>query len=339
MKTGLIITTINKANTNLKNLDKLSHANKWNFIVIGDAKTPSNFKLKHGDYYELSMQKKLNFKFSKICPISNYARKNIGYLILAKNNNQIIVETDDDNYPKKNFFKQRSLIHKALEIKNKSWVNIYKIFLKKNINFIWPRGLPLDEILKSEIKISEMNKYKKYLLQQGVCDLNPDVDAIYRMYHKNLNIKFLDKKINLGNSLSTFNSQNTTWHISLLPLMYLPITCSMRCTDIWRSLVALRIMRENNFKILFHGPNVYQKRNKHNLCNDFFEEIPMYLNNKNIFKILENVRVKKGISNLSKNLNNCYKALIRAGFLQKKELTYIHAWNQDCKALLKKILY
>ena len=33
----------------------------------------------------IKKQKKLKFKFSKICPINNYSRKNIGYLIAFKN--------------------------------------------------------------------------------------------------------------------------------------------------------------------------------------------------------------------------------------------------------------
>ena len=56
---------------------------------------------------------------------------------------------------KKDFFKKRYLSHKASEIKNNSWVNIYDLFLKSNNNFIWPRGLPLDEISVSKVKISK----------------------------------------------------------------------------------------------------------------------------------------------------------------------------------------
>ena len=53
MKTSLIITTINKLNKNLKNFDKLSHDKNWNFFVIGDKKSPKNFNLKYGKYYNL----------------------------------------------------------------------------------------------------------------------------------------------------------------------------------------------------------------------------------------------------------------------------------------------
>ena len=167
MKTGLVITTINNFNKNLRNIDKLCLKNKWDFSVIGDAKTPKNFKLNYGHYYNIDKQKKLNFKFSKICPANNYARKNLGYLILAKNDNEIIVETDDDNYPKKRIFLKRILFHNTIEIKNKSWINIYKVFLKNKKIFIWPRGLPFDEILRSKPKLSKKENHKNSYFNKG----------------------------------------------------------------------------------------------------------------------------------------------------------------------------
>ena len=44
--------------------------------------------------------------------------------------------------------------------------------------------------------------------------------------------------------------------------MYLPVTCTMRCTDIWRSLIALKILNNEGKKILFFGTTMFQKRNK-----------------------------------------------------------------------------
>ena len=95
---------------------------------------------------------------------------------------ELIVETDDDNCPKKNFFNKKTLSHKVNEIKNKSWVNIYDFFLKKKNN-IWPRGLPLDEINSTKILISKKKLNKNFFLQQGVCEKNP-TDAIYRLINK-----------------------------------------------------------------------------------------------------------------------------------------------------------
>lgn len=141
-------------------------------------------------------------------------------------------------------------------------------------------------------------------------------------------------KVNLNKSLSPFNSQNTTWHKSLLPLMYLPVTCSMRCTDIWRSLIVLKIMRENGFNILFHGPNMYQDRNQHNLESDFFQEVPMYINNKHIYKLIDKIPIKRGRKNFFDNLFKIYKVLINNKFFHKSEMKYLTAWYIDCKKIL-----
>ena len=129
MKVSLVITTINLPNKNIKKFDKQCKKKKWSFLVIGDHKTPKKFKLNYGDFLSIHNQNYLKFSFSKKCPINNYARKNIGYLIAYKNNSDVIVETDDDNYPYNNFFEEKKLSHKAKVIKNKNeWINIYTAF-------------------------------------------------------------------------------------------------------------------------------------------------------------------------------------------------------------------
>ena len=257
MKTSLVITTINKLNKNIINYDQKTFKNNWKFIVIGDRKSPKNFKLKHGEFHKINDQKKLKFKFAKICPEDCYARKNIGYLLAIQNKSDVIVETDDDNYPKKRFFDSKYLEHDALEISNKGWINIYKIFLNKKLK-IWPRGLPL-RFLDDQIRLSKRVKNKFYI-QQGVCDGNPDVDAIYRLINQKINIKFKSNfSVSLGKSLSPFNSQNTVWFKKVFPLLYLPVTCTMRSTDIIRSLITLQIMKNMNKKILFLALQFFKK--------------------------------------------------------------------------------
>ena len=261
MKTSIVLTTINNPNVVTKKISKYSKRNKWKFIVIGDKKTPRSFKLNYGEFYSLKDQKKTDLKFANICPLNNYARKNIGYLIAMKSS-QVIIETDDDNIPNKYFF----------------------------------------------------------------------VDSIYRIANNNyININFKKKKISLGNSLSTFNSQNTTWFKHLFPLMYLPVTCTMRCTDIWRSIVTLRIMHLNKNKILFNGPTVSQYRNPHDLIKDFIDEIPMFENDKIIYEALSNLSLKKGKENYAYNMLKCYQKLIELKIINNKEITFLKAWLYDVK--------
>ena len=139
----LVITTINKVNKNILEFSKNTKKNLWNFIVVGDKKTPVNYKINYGNFLSYNSQKKLKYKFSKICPANNYARKNIGYLFAIEKKSRVIVETDDDNFPKKNFFSRINLKYTVRELLNKSWVNVYLNFLYKKKE-IWPRGLSLN---------------------------------------------------------------------------------------------------------------------------------------------------------------------------------------------------
>ena len=151
---------------------------------------------------------------------------------------------------------------------------------------------------------------------------------------KKINIKFKNNyQIILGKALPPFNSQNTIWFRKLFPLMYLPVTCTMRCTDIFRSLICLRILQNLNIKILFFGTNVYQKRNLHDIYSDFELEIPMYKNTKKIIDILFSIKLEKGKNNMINNLVVCYKELIKNNILNKKEIIYLKHWIKDIKQL------
>lgn len=333
MKVSLVITTINSPNKNVKKFDKNCKKKDWSFIVVGDKKTPKNFKLSHGNFFSITDQKVLGYNFSKKCPENSYARKNIGYLIAFDKNPEVIVETDDDNYPYDSFFEDKQLKHNAKIINDKKkWVNIYNAFFKKKLN-CWPRGLPLNEILNDKINFGPL-KNDNFYLQQGVCEGNPDVDAIFRLLNKKINISFKKKlKINVKKSLVTLNSQNTIWFKKIFPLLYLPVTCTMRCTDIWRGLIAQRILQNDKKDILFFGTTMKQFRNNHNLLNDFKEEIPMYLENKNIFNLLEKLKLKKGTKNYDINLLKCYNHLIKNKIFSSRELIFLKAWIADIKKL------
>ena len=328
----LVITTINRVNKNILEFSKNTKKNLWNFIVVGDKKTPLNYKINYGNFLSYKSQKKLNYKFSKICPTNNYARKNIGYLFAIEKGSGIIVETDDDNFPKKNFFSKINLKYTVREVLNKSWVNVYLNFLYKKEE-IWPRGLSLNYI-HDYPKLSTFKKTSNFYLQQGVCEGNPDVDAIFRLANKNIRVKFKNNfKYSLGAAISPFNSQNTIWYKKIFPLLYLPVTCSMRCTDIWRSFVALNILSQNSKKVLFFGTTMFQKINDHNLVNDLLQEIPLYSQSEEIVKVLKKIKLKQGERYYCENLILSYQVLIKKGFIKPAELKFLRCWISDYNKL------
>ena len=245
----------------------------------------------------------------------------------------IIVETDDDNFPYDTFWKKRGRFNQVPIVSYAGWVNVYRYFSEMHI---WPRGFPLEFVASQTLPAwnTLVPTYVNCPIQQGLSDENPDVDAIYRLILP-LPIKFKkERKIALSaGSWCPFNSQTTSWWRDAFPLMYLPSYCSFRMTDIWRSFIAQRIAWINKWRILFHEPTVWQKRNMHNLINDFKDEIPGYLHNIDICNALQELELSPGVDQISNNMKTCYTKLLEMGLVDSKELILLDAWNNDLKLL------
>ncbi len=334
MSKSLIITSIaNDKHPILKQFAEECKTQNVPFIVIGDTKSPANFQLEGCDFWSVEKQQSLPFELAKITPTRHYSRKNLGYLIAIKNGATELVETDDDNIPRKEFWEPKTREVKSHQFENAGWVNVYHYFTK---HFIWPRGFPLEELQNKQIELTSL-KYESTNcpIQQGLADENPDVDAVYRLTYP-LPLDFEKKeRIALGkNAWSPFNSQNTFWFKEAFALMYLPSYCSFRMTDIWRSYVAQRIAWECGWSVLYHESTVWQERNDHNLMKDFEDEIPGYTNNYNICKELQALDLKSGQENIYDNLITCYQKLIDINVVGKDEITLLNAWIKDLKGVL-----
>jgi len=297
------------------------------FLVIGDTKSPTEFKIDGCAYYSVSDQIALKFHLSKLLPFKHYARKNIGYLLALAQGAEIIIETDDDNLPMGDFWAERELSINTRYTHSSGWTNAYKFFSDTNI---WPRGFSLEHLQPStEVKLFEKTPLI-CPIQQGLADENPDVDAIYRLTLP-LPFNFEQREsVALGNgAICPFNSQNTTWFKEAFPLLYLPYYCNFRMTDIWRSFIAQRILWTCDWHLLFHSSTVRQERNDHNLMHDFTDEISGYLNNTQIMEELIRLELKPGPENITSNLRECYKMLISKKFVGEDEMPLLEAWIAD----------
>jgi hypothetical protein len=329
--TFLIITSIaTQDHPVLKKFAEVSIAKAIPFIVIGDTKSPKEFRLNGCDYYSIERQQKLDFTLAKILPTKHYARKNLGYLIAMSKGAEIIIETDDDNLPMETFWDTRTKQKNAYLLSNSGWVNIYKYFIETNI---WPRGFALENLKDAPPDLGEKTIIN-CPIQQGLADENPDVDAIYRLTMP-LPITFnKSDNIALGrDSFCPFNSQNTTWFKEAFKLLYLPSYCSFRMTDIWRSFIAQRIAWSCGWPILFHQSTVWQERNDHDLMKDFRDEISGYNNNAQIYLSLKELKLKEGVENISTNMILCYKKLIGLGLVDQKEMALLNSWLEDIDSI------
>jgi STELLO glycosyltransferases len=330
---SLVVTSIAAPNDVLRSLARGAQANNWTFYVIGDVSSPATFELDGSRFLSVADQLNSGLATANASPTKHYSRKNIGYLLAMKDGADVIVETDDDNFPKPAFWNKRSFLSSAAVLNSADWVNVYRYFTDAPI---WPRGLPLDAIQQVCPDYETLEREEIYCpIQQGLADENPDVDAIYRLAFP-LPLTFrADRRIALGGfTWCPFNSQNTTWAREVFPLLYLPSYCSFRMTDIWRSFVAQRIAFANGWPILFHESTVWQERNEHNLMKDFADEIPGYLHNRKICEMLARVDVKPGPTAIPENLLRCYEALVSGGFVDGREMDILHAWISDLNMIL-----
>ena len=331
IRPAVIITSIAPPTATLREIAQGAVAAGFNFILIGDDKSPSNFELEGCDFYNLDRQRETGFHYAKICPAGHYARKNIGYLLAMRAEASLILETDDDNIPRSQFWQARQLEVRAPFFGAGGWVNVYRYFSDE---LIWPRGLPLDSIRDDLPEINALALQDVICpIQQGLVDENPDVDAIYRLVLPLPQNFRSDRRIALGaGSWCPFNSQNTAWWPLAYPLLYLPAYCSFRMTDIWRSFVAQKIAWVNGWSILFHEPNAWQDRNVHDLMRDLSDELTGYINNRSICAALDELDLRPGIEALPENLESCYRSLVSHGWVAEQELTLLKAWLQDLSA-------
>jgi len=330
MKTTLVVTSIAAPNAILRALATGCQAHQIDFILIGDVPSPADFGLAGCRFYSMEQQLKTGLSFASLCPPRHYARKNIGYLLAAREGSEWIIETDDDNLPLSEFWEPRQRWRTAALVDRAGWVNLYRYFTTVHI---WPRGFSLSRIHEQPpARESLSSREIDAPIQQGLADANPDVDAIYRLvmplpqWFQNL------PPVAFGaGSWCPFNSQNTSWFRDAFALLYLPAYCSFRMTDIWRSFVAQRIAWENNWPILFHAATVEQERNDHNLMRDFNDEIIGYQNNEAICEALAGLPLRSGRENMDANLLLCYQTMVEKGWIGASELHLLQAWLTDLR--------
>ncbi len=326
MRTALVVTSISSPNAVLRSLAEGAAQHGWDFVVAGDTKSPQDFQLAGCRFLSIAAQQASTFRLGALCPTRSYSRKNLAYLDAIAAGAEVIVETDDDNFPRDSFWMPRRREVSARTVDADGWVNVYAYFAK---SFIWPRGLPLQYARKDPPSLGASTALD-CPVQQGLADANPDVDAVYRML---LPLPFAFEEdvgpVALqGHAWCPFNSQNTTFFHDAFPLLYLPAHCSFRMTDIWRSFVAQRVLHHLGKPLLFHGCTVWQERNDHDLHRDFCDEIPGYQHNHEIRSALLETDLA-GTSAVSTMMERCYQTMIRRGWVSPAEEQLLQAWLAD----------
>ena len=326
MSKFIVITSINYPTQAVK---EFSMMEDWKVVVVADLKTPQDWQLERVKLLTVEEQQKLPFETAKRLPWNHYARKNLGYLYAISQGAELIYETDDDNLPYETWqqsFPLNGAVEAVTHTDAGKYVNAYSHFTDIKV---WPRGFPLAAVTSPEVNVQATQSFQVSRshapVLQGLADLEPDVDAIYRLT-VGQQIKFAEKPplfLKPG-TYCPFNSQNTLWYPEAFPYLYLPGFVPSRVTDIWRGYITQRFLHLQEKGMLFCSAGVYQERNFHNLMQDFEEEINLYTKTEDLVKDLDIYQ---------EDYSGIIEYLSARGFFKLEEIALFQAWLQDLNSL------
>lgn len=275
MKKVIVTTTINPPT---KAINLYDHLKDWTLVVIGDKKTPANYRLDNGIYISAEQQEHMDKALSDAIGWNCIQRRNFGLLKALEMNADIVAVVDDDNIPYE-FWGKQLLLGKQIEAYEYSCNDIcFDPVGAAGYATLWHRGFPL-RLLASRNYENKQKKYIKADIQADFWDDDPDIDAICRMMYApqcRFDPAFFpmcSTKISPFNSQNTFLTKDVLKHYFLFPFVG-------RMDDIWASFYVQSL----GFKVVYGKASVYQQRNEHHLENDMKQEYLGYENNHDLIQ-------------------------------------------------------
>lgn len=278
MKKKIIVTTtINPVTEAVKRFQGMQD---WDLVVVGDQKTPKDYRLDRGTYLTPAMQEEYDRALSDAVGWNCIQRRNFGLLWAHDRGAEIVAVVDDDNIPYAHWGQDLSIGKPTESLFYETDLSAFDPVGATNEKKIWHRGYPLQLLSKRD--------YSRHARKTVVPDVqadfwngDPDIDAICRMEHAP-SCQFDDSCFPItSNALSPFNSQNTFLTEKILKDYFL-FPHIGRMDDIW----AAYYVQAKGFKVVYGKASVFQERNVHDLVKDMKQEYLGYENNLKLVKDL-----------------------------------------------------
>lgn len=293
MNKVICTTTINPPTEATRKFAQIAFEKRWQFVIAGDSKTPHNdyerLEAEFGDavwYMHPDQQEKLDGELSNLIGWNCIQRRNMAFLYACKElDAEIVATVDDDNIPLPGWG-DTIYIGKEVECSEYHTSGDIADPLKAAGDPVrWHRGFPL-----------EMVRARNGMVQDGVCtptvqaDLwngNGDVDAVCRMIHGDICVFDQSRLPLCFDKPVPFNSQNTFIHRSEMH-NYFMFPSVGRHDDIVASFYA----QACGARVIFGRPSVFQRRNVHDVMQDFSKEVWGYTNMSNLVRALKENPIK-----------------------------------------------
>ena len=269
----IVTTTINPVTEAIERFDALPD---WHLVVIGDQKTPKNYRLRRGTYVSPHEQETYDRDLSRAIGWNCIQRRSFGLLWAADMGADVIAVVDDDNIPYEHWG-QDLMVGRPVEV-NYYTVNspAFDPVGATNEGRLWHRGFPLALLPDRDYSAAQPQTVVPDI-QADLWNGDPDIDAICRMEHRpecNFDPTYFPLA---ANRWGPFNSQNTFLSRSVLKDYFL-FPHIGRMDDIWASYYVQSL----GHHVVYGRPSVYQQRNEHDLVVDMKAEYIGYENNLNL---------------------------------------------------------
>ncbi len=254
MKKVVISTTINPPTEAIQAFDAMKD---WTLIVVGDLKTPKDYKLERGHYVTPPEQEKYDKALSDCIGWNCIQRRNFGFLFAVKEFGADIVATvDDDNVPLPGWGEHLLVGSKLQALKEYQTESpAFDPVGESGYPQLWHRGFPLQLVSKRERPGRTKSVELVPDIQADFWNGDPDVDAICRMTlapdceFDPVHFPFSANKIGPFNSQNTFLAARVLKDYCMFPFVG-------RMDDIWPSFYAQAL----GYKVVWNRASVRQQR-------------------------------------------------------------------------------
>ena len=252
----------------------------WDLVVIGDKKTPADYRLERGVYVSPQEQQRYDPALSEAIGWNCVQRRSFGLLWARDMKADVVAVVDDDNVPLAGWG-QDLLVGREVE------VDFYQTELPAfdpvgatNHGHLWHRGYPLQLVSRRDYAKRTRRKVR-VAVQADFWNGDPDVDAVCRMEHAP-QCDFDPGRFPMASDrMGPFNSQNTFLASRVLKDYFL-FPHVGRMDDIWASYY----VQAKGFQVVYNKASVHQTRNVHDPVRDMRQEYLGYENNLNLVRDL-----------------------------------------------------
>ena len=274
----------------------------WCIVIVSDIRRPNKYPFNEGkqgrviylnarDQVQLASE---GVKLSGTLPWNHYGRKNVGYLYAIASGAQLIWDFDSSNYllsspakilePNLTGKLRKTIVLKATPKRKQVTCNSFNpvSILGVDKSLSWPRGLPLDDIKAAKCQKDAYLFQKTAILGRKIAvyhtlpSQGPDVGAVHRS-KKRLPVKFNHSPDRIplmvpDDAFAPFDSQATLFTYEAFFMLFLPVTVHASVSDIWRSYLGQKLLKDCGCKVVFTHAQAVQNYSELNISAEFISE-------------------------------------------------------------------